>query len=86
MLGATVLTALPELLRFTSQYRLIVYGLIIVLVVLVRPEGLLTRRPTGQARRLFGRTLVPERPVGPVAERPAERPLPLALAQRAAPR
>src|SRR4051812_5244034 len=86
MLGATVLTALPELLRFTSQYRLIVYGLIIVLVVLVRPEGLLTRRPTGQARRLFGRTLVPERPVGPVAERPAERPLPLALAQRTAPR
>ena len=84
VLGATVLTALPELLRFTSQYRLIVYGLIIVLVVLVRPEGLLTRRPTGQARRLFGRTLVPERPVGAVAERLAERPLPLALAQRSA--
>ena len=84
VLGATVLTALPELLRFTSQYRLIVYGLIIVLVVLIRPEGLLTRRPTGRERRLFGRTLVPQRPVGDVAERPAERPLPLALAQRSA--
>lgn len=86
VLGATVLTALPELLRFTSQYRLIVYGLIIVLVVLVRPEGLLTRRPTGLARRLLGVTIVPQRPVGTVAERPAERPLPLALAQRSAPR
>jgi branched-chain amino acid transport system permease protein len=81
VLGATVLTALPELLRFTSQYRLIVYGLIIVLVVLIRPEGVLTRRPTGRERRLFGRTLVPQRPVGDVAERAAERPLPLALAQ-----
>ncbi|MBV9860211.1 MAG: branched-chain amino acid ABC transporter permease [Alphaproteobacteria bacterium] len=84
VLGATVLTALPEMLRFTSQYRLIVYGLIIVLVVLVRPEGVLTRRPTGQARRLFGRTVVPERRVGPLVERPAERPLPLALPQRSA--
>jgi branched-chain amino acid transport system permease protein len=85
VLGATVLTALPELLRFTSKYRLIVYGLIIVLVVLIRPEGVLTRRPTGRERRLFGRTLVPQRPVGDVAERAAERPLPLALAQRSQP-
>jgi branched-chain amino acid transport system permease protein len=86
VLGASVLTALPELLRFTSQYRLIVYGLIIVLVVLIRPEGLLTRRPTGQARRLFGRTLVPERPVGVAAERPQDRPLPLGLVERGAQR
>jgi branched-chain amino acid transport system permease protein len=86
VLGAAVLTALPEMLRFTSQYRLIVYGLIIVLVVLVRPDGLLTRRPTGQARRFFGRTLVPQRPVGPVTERPSERLPPIALVQRSAPR
>jgi len=84
--GATLLTALPELLRFTSQYRLILYGLIIVVVVLVRPEGLLTRTPTGRARRLFGRTLLPERPVGVVPERPADRPLPLGLMQRGAER
>src|SRR5437763_2649289 len=86
VLGAPLLTALPELLRFTSQYRLILYGLIIVAVVLVVPEGVLTRKPTGQARRLFGRTLVPERPVGAMPERPADRPLPLALVQRSAER
>jgi branched-chain amino acid transport system permease protein len=86
VLGATLLTALPEMLRFTSQYRLILYGLIIVLVVLLRPEGLLTRVPIGRARRLFGRTLVPERPVGAVPERLADRPLPLGLVQRSAER
>ena len=56
------------------------------MVVLVRPEGLLTRTPTGRARRLFGRTLLPERPVGVVPERPADRPLPLGLMQRGAER
>jgi branched-chain amino acid transport system permease protein len=50
VLGATVLTALPELLRFTAQYRLILFGLVITVVVLVRPEGLLTRRPTRSLR------------------------------------
>jgi branched-chain amino acid transport system permease protein len=84
VLGAAVLTALPELLRFTSQYRLIVYGLIIVLVVLLRPQGVLTRRPTGQGRRLFGLTLVPPRRVGELPASPAARPLPLGLAERQA--
>ena len=75
--GAVLLTALPEMLRFTSEYRLILYGLIIVLVVLLRPDGLLTRTPTGRARRLFGLTLVPARPVAPPVAEAAARPLPL---------
>jgi branched-chain amino acid transport system permease protein len=53
-LGAVILTAAPELLRFSDQYRLILYGLIIVLVVLIRPDGLLKRVPTGVERRVFG--------------------------------
>src|SRR5438874_1674969 len=48
MLGAVLLTVLPEMLRFTNEYRLILYGLIIVVVVLRRPEGLLTRTPLGR--------------------------------------
>ena len=56
VVGAVLLTALPEMLRFSSQYRLILYGLIIVLVVLLRPDGLLTRRPTGRGLKLFGKT------------------------------
>jgi branched-chain amino acid transport system permease protein len=62
VLGAVVLTAAPEMLRFTNEYRLIVYGLIIVLVVLLRPQGLLTRTPTGRERRFLGFRLAEERP------------------------
>lgn len=42
--GGAVLAALPEMLRFASEYRLAIYGLIMVLVVLFRPQGLLGRR------------------------------------------
>ncbi|HTW28472.1 MAG TPA: branched-chain amino acid ABC transporter permease [Acetobacteraceae bacterium] len=49
VLGAWVLTLLPELLRGFSDLRLVVNGAIIVLVVLFRPGGLLpwrlARRP-----------------------------------------
>lgn len=47
VVGAIILTVLPETLRFANEYRLILYGLIIVAVVLWRPEGLVRRRPTG---------------------------------------
>src|SRR3981189_2837710 len=57
VLGAVVLTALPEALRFANEYRLIVYGLIIVGVMLWRTDGLLGRTPLGVARRIYGITL-----------------------------
>ncbi len=57
VLGAVVLTALPEALRFANEYRLIVYGLIIVGVMLWRTDGLLGRTPLGVARRISGITL-----------------------------
>ncbi len=57
ILGAVVLTALPEALRFASEFRLIAYGLIIVAVMLWRPDGLLRRHPTGLPRRFFGVTV-----------------------------
>lgn len=41
ILGALVLSGLPELLRFTSEYRSLVYGLILVLVLRFRPQGIL---------------------------------------------
>lgn len=40
IIGATLLTVLPELLRSISDYRMIVYGLIMVLVMLLRPQGI----------------------------------------------
>jgi len=82
--GAVLLTALPEMLRFTNEYRLILYGLIIVLVVLLRPDGLLTRTPTGRAVRILGYTLVPARPVASRASELKARPLPAYLLRRQA--
>jgi branched-chain amino acid transport system permease protein len=53
VLAAVVLTALPEVTRFANEYRLILYGFVIVLVVLFRQEGMVTRIPTGRGSRLF---------------------------------
>ena len=62
ILGAVVLTALPEALRFANEYRLIIYGVIIVAVMLLRPDGLLRRRPLGQRHHVLGFTLRAARP------------------------
>lgn len=40
MLAALILTALPEILRDFEQYRLIVYALLLIVMMLVRPQGL----------------------------------------------
>jgi branched-chain amino acid transport system permease protein len=57
ILGAVLLTVLPEGLRFANEFRFILYGLVIVVVVLFRPQGLIQRTPTGVPFRLFGRTV-----------------------------
>lgn len=52
VIGAVLLTLLPELLRGFNEYRLIVNGLILVLVVLFLPKGIW--RPRAM-KALFGR-------------------------------
>jgi branched-chain amino acid transport system permease protein len=44
LIGAIVFTLAPELLRSTDQWRYVGFGVAIVLLMLLRPEGLLTRR------------------------------------------
>jgi branched-chain amino acid transport system permease protein len=39
--GACLLTALPELIRFVQDYRSMVYGVVLVLLMLFEPRGLL---------------------------------------------
>jgi branched-chain amino acid transport system permease protein len=39
-LAATLLTVLPELLREFSEYRMIVFALVLIVMMLVRPQGL----------------------------------------------
>jgi branched-chain amino acid transport system permease protein len=42
IVGAVVLTILPEVLRFTQNYRDVVNGLILIAIILFRPDGLIT--------------------------------------------
>jgi branched-chain amino acid transport system permease protein len=44
LLGATILKLLPEKLRFFSEYRLLLFGLLLVLMMRFRPEGLIANR------------------------------------------
>ena len=44
IIGALVLVGLPEFLREFSEYRLLIYGAVLVAMMLLRPEGLLPSR------------------------------------------
>jgi branched-chain amino acid transport system permease protein len=65
--GAIILTVLPEFLRFSSHDRLILYGLALVVLIILRPEGLITRVGLGASR--WGRL----RPVAPPQSEDDER-------------
>ena len=63
ILSATVLTILPELLRSFSDYRMVVYSLALVVMMIFRPKGLLGSYDFSLSRslekflnRLTGRT------------------------------
>ncbi len=51
MLGSTLLTVLPELLRFLKDYRLVFNGLVLLAIIIFLPNGLASvlrgRRPEG---------------------------------------
>ena len=43
VISATALTALPEILRAFSSYRMVVYSLLLVVVMIFKPSGLMGR-------------------------------------------
>jgi branched-chain amino acid transport system permease protein len=66
-LAAVVLTLLPELLRSFSEYRMIVYAALLIVVMLVRPQGLLGLREVWELplfRRWLGDHHAGQRPSG----------------------
>ena len=72
VLGAVILTALPELLKFVAlppdiadKSRQILYGLALILMLLLRPQGLLPEIPT-RRRRIRAAPAVPA-PLGATA-------------------
>jgi branched-chain amino acid transport system permease protein len=40
VLAAIILTVLPELLRDIQQYRMIIYALLLIIMMILRPQGL----------------------------------------------
>jgi branched-chain amino acid transport system permease protein len=80
VLGAIVITIMPELLRQLpgdlSQYRLVVYSALLILIMLTRPQGILGTREFGLSwlkrpqRRPEGDKPVGEKGV-PIAEQPS---------------
>ncbi|MBI3333463.1 MAG: branched-chain amino acid ABC transporter permease [Candidatus Omnitrophica bacterium] len=46
LLGAATLSVLPELLRDFSTYRMLLFGALMILLMRVRPQGLLGSRPS----------------------------------------
>lgn len=60
-IGATILTVTPELLRSVADLRLLIYGAVLVLMMRIRPQGLLGQ-PLQNGIPLIGRFLQQARP------------------------
>jgi ABC-type branched-subunit amino acid transport system permease subunit len=58
-LGAVSITFLPEVLRFLGAWRLVVYSLLLILLMLFRPAGLLGQHELSDVLRLRRRKLPP---------------------------
>lgn len=50
ILAAVLLTVLPEILRPVAQYRMIIYSLLLIVLMLTRPQGLFVFRKTKQLK------------------------------------
>jgi branched-chain amino acid transport system permease protein len=59
VLAAIVLTLLPEVLRPVKEYRMVIYSLMLIVLMITRPQGLFGTRelPLG---RLFGKRAKPQ--------------------------
>ncbi|MBP0986172.1 MAG: hypothetical protein J6P39_04100 [Oscillospiraceae bacterium] len=44
VVGAAVFTILPEILRFASTWRMVIYGALVIAIVILKPEGLISGR------------------------------------------
>ena len=50
IIAAVLLTILPETLRGFAEYRMIIYSLLIIGIMIARPQGLFTFRKTMQSK------------------------------------
>ena len=51
ILSSILLTILPEALRSIAQYRMVIYSLLLVIIMITRPQGLFIRRRAAKSGR-----------------------------------
>jgi len=64
LIGATIFTLLPELLRESATMRYVAFAAAVIVLMALRPQGLLTR---GELRRLFAWRRAPARDANSLA-------------------
>ncbi len=72
VLSATVLTAVPELLRAFSEYRMILYSLLLITVMIFKPSGLMGQYDFSLSRileKVFNQKPAQEKTKGKVGEK-----------------
>lgn len=67
IVGAAIFTVLPELLRISSRGRVFIFSLLLILIVILRPDGLI-RRPVFWRRRRKGSDAAGVQGHGPVQD------------------
>ncbi|MHB8170527.1 MAG: branched-chain amino acid ABC transporter permease [Thermincolia bacterium] len=55
VIGAAILTVLPEYIRELDQWRMVVYGIIIIIMMIVRPEGLISGSTMAKGKKLMNK-------------------------------
>ena len=73
VLAAIVLTLLPEVLRPVADYRMIIYSLLLVVMMLVRPQGLLGGRELWPRRKPLGLKKPPPADLSPTVDKPGDQ-------------
>jgi len=64
LLGSVILTSLPEVLRFATEYREMIYGGILVAMMAFRPQGLISEETLGYWQKKFTSRPTATKPIG----------------------
>ena len=67
ILGAIVLTVLPEALRGFAEYRMVIYSLLLIILMITRPQGLLGSTGALKAWRKRAKRVAESAGAGPAA-------------------
>ena len=64
LLGAVIVTVLPEVFRSLANYRMLLYGIAVVLIILFKPSGLYGYKEFSLKRTIRWFRTLPERQKG----------------------